>query len=366
MNKALIRGLIMTVMRYNFSSHEFDFGIEEEFFLADSHGRLMPIADKLLKALPASLLSHKILYYEFHKSQIEINTGICEDIDDARSDLEFLRGLVLDKAKELGARPVGIGTHPTADWRASKLNPQYARNIVRRKQMEAYLTCGNHIHVSLRKKDVVKVINALRYYIPMIIPLAANSPLWLGKKTGYQDYRLKVIELAHTLDKRYAGMSPALKNLAAWDRLYQSKDIPMYWDVRPNFKYGTIELRFLDQQPAITDILSLAVFVRLLVIGLAKRKIGVPYIKESELLKLRSEATKKGLSAKLRGKPLKERAQSLYQKVMELADYHGTDKRLFRPLVRKFEKNLAEEQLGIWKKSGPEKLIKVFSRRFMR
>ncbi|OYT57148.1 MAG: hypothetical protein B6U68_02245, partial [Candidatus Aenigmarchaeota archaeon ex4484_14] len=247
----------MRPKQYNFSSHEFDFGIEEEFFLVDSCGNPAPVADRILKALPASLLSHKIVYYEFHKSQIEINTGICEDIDDARRDLKFLRGLVLDAAKDFGVTPVGIGTHPTADWKISELNPQYARNVVRRKQMEAYLTCGNHIHISLRAKDIVKVINAIRYYVPMVIPLAANSPLWIGKETGYQDYRLKVVEIAHTLDKRYAGLPPALKNLEQWNKLYQSKDIPMYWDIRPNFKYGTMEVRFLDQQPSITDIISL-------------------------------------------------------------------------------------------------------------
>ncbi|RLI97159.1 MAG: hypothetical protein DRO96_01315 [Candidatus Aenigmatarchaeota archaeon] len=356
----------MRPKQYNFSSHEFDFGIEEEFFLVDSCGNPAPVADRILKALPASLLSHKIVYYEFHKSQIEINTGICEDIDDARRDLEFLRGLVLDAAKDFGVTPVGIGTHPTADWKISELNPQYARNVVRRKQMEAYLTCGNHIHISLRAKDIVKVINAIRYYVPMVIPLAANSPLWIGKETGYQDYRLKVVEIAHTLDKRYAGLPPALKNLEQWNKLYQSKDIPMYWDIRPNFKYGTMEVRFLDQQPSITDIISLTTFVRLLTIGLTKRKIGIPYMKESELLKVRSDAIKKGMSANFRRKSLREHAKVLYQKVMELSDYYTSDKKIFRPIAKKMKKNLAEEQLSLWKVLGPKKLIKNFSRRFMK
>ena len=73
----------------------------------------------------------------------------------------------------------------------------------------------------------VKTINALKYFIPPLIPLGANSCFEMRKDTGYDDYRLVMVEKAHTLKKAvFAGLPPTVKNIKSWDAIKKLADIP--------------------------------------------------------------------------------------------------------------------------------------------
>jgi glutamate---cysteine ligase / carboxylate-amine ligase len=354
-------------MEYNFSSDELNFGVEEEFFIVDKKGNMAPAFNDIYEKIPPVLRTHKVVYYELHKSQLEINSGICSEIDDANEDILFMRGMVHDKAKELGLSLAGMGTHPFGDWKKSRINPQYARNLVRRKQHQAYMTSGLHIHISVSKSKCVKVLNALRYFTPVLIPVAANSPFYTGKLAGYQDYRLKIIELAHTLDKKYAGLTPTMHRLNDWLKLYSSRNIPMYWDFRPNFKYGTIETRLFDSQPSIKDTISIVSMLRTLVGMLIDRNIGIPVISENNLEHHRQSAIRKGFDGNFAGESIRNYfLKNFIPEIMEWADEYGASHKAIKHAAMKARKNLAQEQVDIFRRKNINSIVKDFSKRFLK
>ncbi len=337
------------------STPELTFGIEEEFFIIDEKGDLVPAADELFDKIPNVLLSTKVVSPEFHKSQVEINSGVCETVDEALEDLCFLRGLLNDKAEELGYRLVALGTHPTADWKKGVISPQYARNLVRREQLQAYLTCGMHVHISVQKEHAVKVINSARYFIPELIALTSNSPFWLSELTDFKDCRLAIIEQAHTLKgKKYAGLPPSLKNLKAWKDM--KADIPMYWDIRPNFDYGTIEFRLFDVQPTLRESVAVAGLLRVLVGELIRKRIGFLFKDEKELFDARAEAMKGNFSG-----------FDFLDKVVDKLSLYGMKEKDLEIILKraKERKTPADEQIALYRKKGVRSITIEFSKRFI-
>ena len=49
--------------------------------------------------------------------QIEVGTGVCHTIEDARKDLKVLRKTVASVAGQFGLAPLAVSCHPTADWK---------------------------------------------------------------------------------------------------------------------------------------------------------------------------------------------------------------------------------------------------------
>ncbi|MGC4056337.1 MAG: glutamate-cysteine ligase family protein [Paludibaculum sp.] len=49
----------------------------------------------------------------------------------------------------------------------------------------ANLIFGLHVHVGVEDREMlIHIMNAVRYFIPHILALSANSPFWLGMNTG--------------------------------------------------------------------------------------------------------------------------------------------------------------------------------------
>jgi carboxylate-amine ligase len=346
--------------------------MEEEFFILDSQTYdLVPGINIIIDSLPRCLFTRKIVYHEFHKSQVEINSGVCFTIDDAKNDLTYLRGVINEVARDNNLRLIGIGTHPTADWKRGIINPQYARNLTRRQRFQAYLTCATHIHFSMSTaKRAVKTINALKYLIPILIPLGANSPFAEGSFTGFKDFRLKIVEKAHTTKKGvFAGIPPSLKDIDQWEKLKKKEDIPMYFDIRPNLTYGTIELRLFDSQPGIKHTLALAGLMRIIVGEIIKKRLGFHFLTLEELKKLREAAIKDGLDGKYTHYTIQEYwTREMLPFIKDAMNDYTVSLKEIKPILRIIEskETLADQQIKIFKKSNNLKsIIKKFCRMFL-
>ena len=69
-------------------------GLEEELFLVDpEHGRLRNCGAEVLEQL--GTLERGEVKSELHRSQIELITGVCRNVDEAVSELSALREAVL-------------------------------------------------------------------------------------------------------------------------------------------------------------------------------------------------------------------------------------------------------------------------------
>jgi len=96
----------------------------------------------------------RILSREEYKAarQIEIVTGVCRDMGEARADLVRLRSAIADVAGKHGLAPIAASTHPFAKWsdqrhtdkeRYDRLAKDLA-GVARR-----LIICGLHVHVGI-------------------------------------------------------------------------------------------------------------------------------------------------------------------------------------------------------------------------
>jgi glutamate---cysteine ligase / carboxylate-amine ligase len=209
---------------------------------------------------------------ELIESNIELITGICSTVAQARTDLEGTLGDVVPVAEELGLALLCAGTHPFSDWAAQDITPdeRYLR-LVEEVQWPARRMAifGIHTHVGVRSAEkAIAIANALTGYIPHFLALSASSPWFEGRDTGLASSRSKVFEGLPT-----AGL-PQL--LGSWQQfqelmttLISAKAISsireIWWDIRPHPNFGTVELRICDGLPTMTEITTVAALAQCLV-----------------------------------------------------------------------------------------------------
>src|SRR5271169_4651936 len=95
----------------------FTIGIEEEYQTID------PVTRDLRSHIEAEIIAkgkmqlHEAVKAEMHQSVVEVGTGICQNIQQARDEVRELRLAIINLARENGLRVGASGTHPFADWR---------------------------------------------------------------------------------------------------------------------------------------------------------------------------------------------------------------------------------------------------------
>ncbi len=119
-----------------------------------------------------------------------------------------------------------------------------------------------HIHAGFGDADSrIRVMTAIRRYLPLLNALSTSSPFNAGRETGYKSYRLSIMgALPRT------GLPAPLWSRAEFDQLvadYQRMNLigdgsELWWDIRPSQRFPTIELRICDLCPRIDDAMCLA------------------------------------------------------------------------------------------------------------
>jgi carboxylate-amine ligase len=180
------------------STPSFSIGIEEEYQTVDPETRDLRshIAAEIIEK-GRRVLQERVKP-EMHQSVIEVGTGVCHNMVEARSDLMELRSGIIRLARENGLRLAAAGTHPFSDWRNQEIFPdERYHTIVEDLKMvaRANLIFGLHVHVGVEDREVaIHLMNAARYFVPHILALSTNSPFWLGMDTGLKSYRCKVFD----------------------------------------------------------------------------------------------------------------------------------------------------------------------------
>jgi carboxylate-amine ligase len=110
--------------------------------------------------------------------------------------------------------------------------------------------------------------NALISYIPHLLALSASSPFWGGTDTGLASCRAAVTESFPTGGLPYylpgwKEFEKYFETLKATGAIGSIKDL--YWDIRPHYDFGTIEVRIFDGVPTLREMLALAALVQSLV-----------------------------------------------------------------------------------------------------
>jgi carboxylate-amine ligase len=266
------RVVIRSGRRSGAEGAEYSFGIEEEYFLADSE--TLDVAhttpNQFFEAVNWSTGGQAMR--EMLQAQLEVVTNIHVDIRDATQELRFLRQEAARVAAQYGLTIMACGTHPTALWRDSKLSPKprYQEMIEDLRFVgQRNMLCGMHVHVQLSDQTRrFQVMRAMIPYIPLFIALATSSPFWNSRATGLKGYRLAAYdELPRT------GLPEMFDNQSEYESyvraLTSSGVIPddsyIWWTMRPSSRHPTLELRAPDCCTRVRDAIAIASLYRALV-----------------------------------------------------------------------------------------------------
>ena len=253
-------------------------GIEEEFYIVDDSGRPTSGTDELVyESDPPEILADR-LDHELFKCVIETQTPTIADPDDAKETLMAVRDALIEHATYHGYRIAAAGLHPAANWREldHATKPRYRSQLDRiQYPQHRNTTAGLHVHVGVDDADkAVWIANELRWHLPLMLALSANSPYWCGIDTGLASARSKIFEaLPNT------GMPTAFDSYAAFDRferrMLESDSIAdrgeLWFDVRPHSGLGTVEVRAPDGQRDPDVVMAFVEWIRELVIDLGER-----------------------------------------------------------------------------------------------
>ena len=250
---------------------QFTLGIEEEFQLVDPDTReLRSHVSEILDE--GKMLLGEQVKPEMIQSMIEVGTGVCADVQEARADVIKLRGVLSSLVRKQGLMIVAAGTHPFSQWQDQKIyeNARY-RSIVEENQIIArsLLTFGLHVHVGISDPErAIQIMNAIRYLLPHVLALSTSSPFWLGVNTGLKSYRSEVFARFPR-----TGIPDYFESRSSFERYVEllvktgciDDGKKIYWDVRPHPFFPTLEFRICDIPTRVDDTIAIAALFQAMV-----------------------------------------------------------------------------------------------------
>ena len=252
-------------MDHRFVGPRYTVGIEEELMILDSSSLdLVSAIESILGPDPPS----GQIQPELLESVLEIATSPCANVPAAHGELVALRALASERARAKGLEIGAAGTHPFARWEDQRVvSDDRYRGLVRSLGFIARqeLVFGMHVHVGMADaEETIRVANALRPYVPLLIALSANSPLWRGAPTGLMSSRVPIFRAFPRV-----GLPPYFESWADFERRVERmsdsgmiEDYTFLWyDVRPHPRLGTIEIRAMDSQTRVEHTIALSALV---------------------------------------------------------------------------------------------------------
>ena len=163
-------------------------GVEEEFLLVGS-ASARPVPTSVAVAEAAGDVDVQL---ELTKPQVETNSPVCHDSAELKEQLTRIRSALAEAAARTGARVLAVGAPLSGE--AEQLvtdKPRYQQmedryGLLAREQA----VCGCHVHIEVPDRQAaVQVSNHLRPWMPTLLALTANSPIYLGRDTGFASWR---------------------------------------------------------------------------------------------------------------------------------------------------------------------------------
>jgi carboxylate-amine ligase len=247
---------------------EYTLGVEEEVMLLDPRDwSLAPAIDDVLAALPDALCDH--VSSETHSSAAELRTGVHATVADAVEELGELRVQLRDVVSSLGLAVATAGTHPSAVWHEMAVSSRERHQEVygsMRELARREPTFALHVHVGVPTGEAgIAAFNRLRAHIPILLALSANSPFWQGRDTGLASARTPLFQAFPRV-----GIPRAFGSYGEYVRavnlLLECHAFPdhtyLWWDVRPQPRLGTVEVRIMDAQSTLGGTAALVALVQ--------------------------------------------------------------------------------------------------------
>lgn len=309
----------------------FTLGVEEEYMVVNPETRELSSHDQKIVEHASRLLDDQVKA-EMHQAVVEVGTGICKDVTEARADLLNLRKTVSDVAKEYGLAIGAAGTHPFSHWSTQLItpNPRY-EDIVNELQDAARsnLIFGLHVHVGIEDKNMaMHIANSVRYFLPHVYALSTNSPFWEGRNTGFKSFRSKVFDKFPRTGipdyfNTYEDFMCYVNLLIKTGCIDNAKKI--WWDLRVHPFFPTIEFRICDIPMLVDETMAITAIFQALVAKLYKLRIqnlNFMIYNRALINENKWRAGRYGIDGKMIdfGKEEEVRARSLILELLEFID----------------------------------------------
>jgi carboxylate-amine ligase len=254
----------------------FALGLEEELFLVDPTTRALSHSSSEL--LPRVRPPAGEVVHDTYEALVETTTPIVGDAAAGTRALADLRAAL----REAGATLLGAGLHPAAEFGdvVHVPRPRYrAIADAMRGLLARTPTAAIHVHVGMPDPETaIAACNRLRTFLPLLQGLAAHSPYWHGRDSGFASARAQLFRgyPGAVIPRAFAGWEDYVQAVQAWVTAGEMPDYTyLWWDVRPHPKLGTLEVRAMDAQARLSSVAGLAALAHALALACA-RGDGVP------------------------------------------------------------------------------------------
>src|SRR2546429_7191246 len=151
---------------------QFTLGIEEEFQIVDPETRELRSHVAEILDEGRMLLGEQVKP-EMIQSQIEVGTGVCKNIQEARADITNLRGIISSLAEKNGLKIVAASTHPISRWQDQKIfDDERYELLVQELQTVARsrFVFGFYVHFGIpgRAREVL-ILRAFGYFLRLFL-----------------------------------------------------------------------------------------------------------------------------------------------------------------------------------------------------
>jgi carboxylate-amine ligase len=284
--------------------------------------RIDEVLPRLSPALAAQVTA------ETHGAAIELASRPHDTAGAAGREIAGLRTALAGQLAAMGLCAAGAGTHPCAVWHETRISAgeryQFVygsmRELARREP-----TFALHVHIGVADADDAIVLhNRLRAHLPLLLALSANSPFWQGRDTGLASARTPLFQAFPR-----TGIPRAFDSYAdyveAVDLLVRCEAFPeptfLWWDVRPQPRFGTVEVRVMDAQTTPGETTALAALLQSVArLELEEGYAAQQFVEATEVLEEnRFLAARDGMDAELID-PVAERRVPARELLAELLD----------------------------------------------
>ena len=348
--------------------HTLTLGIEEEFQIIDPETReLRSYVEQILDDEHGRMTLKENVKAEMHQSVVELGTDICNNVDEARTQVIRLRSDLAALAEKKGLKIASAGTHPFSHWDDQKITEgERYKTIVEDLQQvaRANLIFGLHVHVGIPDRvSGIAVMNQARYFLPHLFALSTNSPFWLGRDTGFKGFRLKVFERFPR-----TGIPDAFESISEYDDylklLVKTTCIDnakkIWWDIRLHPFFNTLEFRVCDAQTRVEDTIALASLMQAIIAKLYKlqrQNLSFRVYRRRLIDENRWRACRYGLEGRLIdfGRESEQEERSLLHELLEFVgkelDELGSSRTAGHVESILREGSGADRQLAAWKQA---------------
>jgi carboxylate-amine ligase len=167
--------------------------------------------------------------------------------------------------------------------------------------------------------------NRFRAHLPLLLALSGNSPFWRGREAGFASIRTVLFQAFPRtgMPRRYGSYSEWVETV---DLQLRAGALPeptfLWWDVRPQPRLGTVEVRVMDAQSRLAETATLVALAQ----AIARLELEEGYASEqivsSEevLAENRFLAARDGVDARLID-PTTESLRPLNDQLIELLEF---------------------------------------------